>query len=42
MKILNYGKQYLDHKDYLSIRRVLKSDIITRGKQTIVFEKKIS
>ena len=42
MKILNYGKQYLDHNDYLSIRKVLKSDIITRGKQTIEFEKKIS
>jgi dTDP-4-amino-4,6-dideoxygalactose transaminase len=42
MKILNYGKQHLDHNDYLSIKKVLKSDIITRGKQTTTFEKKIS
>ena len=42
MKIINYGKQYLDNKDYNEVKKVLKSDVITRGKFVNQFEKKIS
>ena len=42
MKIINYGKQYLDNKDYNEVKKVLKLDVITRGKFVNQFEKKIS
>ena len=41
MKIINYGKQYLDNKDYNEVKKVLKLDVITRGKFVNQFEKKI-
>ena len=40
MKIINYGKQYLDNKDYNKVKKVLKLDVITRGKFVNQFEKK--
>ena len=42
MKIIPYGKQYIDKNDILSVSRALKSDKITSGLEVQKFEKKIS
>ena len=42
MKIINYGKQYLDKDDYKHVKKVLETDTITRGKFVNKFEDKIS
>lgn len=41
-KDLNYGKQWIDEDDIHEVVKVLKSDIITRGPKTEVFERRLS
>ena len=40
MKIIPYGRQYISKDDIKSVNKVLRSNIITNGKQVINFEKK--
>ena len=40
MKIIPYGRQYISKEDIKSVNKVLRSNIITNGKQVINFEKK--
>lgn len=42
MKIIPYGKHYIDKKDLNSVIKTLQKDKITTGKTTINFENKIS
>lgn len=41
MKIIPYGRQYIDHKDIKSVSRVLNGELITTGSQIDKFENKI-
>ena len=41
MKIIPYGRQYIDHKDIKSVSRVLNGELITTGSQVDKFENKI-
>ena len=41
MKIIPYGRQYIDHKDIKSVSKVLNSELITTGSQVDKFENKI-
>ena len=41
MKIINYGKQYIDNEDIRYVGKALKSEKITQGKFVSLFEKKI-
>jgi dTDP-4-amino-4,6-dideoxygalactose transaminase len=42
MKLIPYGKQYIDQDDIRSVSKVLKNEKITSGKEVANFEKKIS
>ena len=42
MKIINYGKQYIDNEDIRYVGKALKSEKITQGKFVSLFEKKLS
>lgn len=42
MKIIPYGKQYIDKNDILSVSKALRSDKITTGSEVQKFEKKIN
>ena len=42
MKLIPYGKQYVDQNDIRSVSKVLKNEKITSGKEVTNFEKKIS
>ena len=42
MKLIPYGKQYIDQDDIRSVSKVLKNEKITSGKEVTNFEKKIS
>ena len=39
--MINYGSQYIDHKDIQSVTKVLKSNWLTQGPQVEKFEKKL-
>lgn len=39
---ISYGKQYISDEDILSVKKSLKSNIITQGKYVDLFEKKIN
>lgn len=41
MKNIPYSRQYIDTKDLKYVNQVLKSDFLTKGKQTLIFEKSI-
>ena len=41
MKIIPYGKQYIDIKDKASVSEVLSNDLITTGPYVKKFEKKL-
>ena len=41
MKIIPYGKQFIDHTDKKSVLKTLSNDLITTGPQVSKFEKKI-
>ena len=41
MKFIPYGKQYIDNEDVKVVSKVLKSDLITSGRQVNKFEEKI-
>ena len=40
MKLIPYGKQYIDQNDIRSVSKVLKNEKITSGKEVTNFEKK--
>ncbi len=42
MKLIPYGRQFIDNEDIKSVSSALKKDIITTGKLTSFFEKKIN
>ena len=42
MKIIPYGRQYIDQNDVKTVSNVLKKDLITSGNEIINFEKKIT
>jgi len=42
MKIIPYGKQYIDKNDILSVSKALRNDKITTGSEVQKFEKKIN
>ena len=42
MKIIPYGRQYIDNQDIKFVSKALKQDLITTGKYVKKFEKKIS
>jgi hypothetical protein len=42
MKIIPYGKQYIDSKDIAAVVKVLKSDYLTQGPSVLEFEKEFS
>jgi len=42
MKIINYGKHFIDKKDINEVTKVLKSNFLTQGPKVDQFEKKIS
>lgn len=41
MKVINYGKQFLDRNDYISVEKTLKTDFLTQGPLVEKFEKKL-
>ena len=41
MKIIPYGRQFIDKKDIQSVSKTLKKDKITTGSEIINFERKI-
>lgn len=41
MKLISYGRQYIDRKDILEVNKSLKADLITTGKYVSKFEKSI-
>ena len=41
MRTINYGKQFIDNEDILSIQKVLKSEYLTQGPQVEIFEKSL-
>ena len=42
MKIINYGRQYIDKEDIKYVGKALKSEKITQGKFVSIFEKNLS
>ena len=38
MKLIPYSRQYINNKDIINITKILKSDYLTKGSQTIKFE----
>ncbi|MDC0043753.1 DegT/DnrJ/EryC1/StrS family aminotransferase [Candidatus Pelagibacter sp.] len=42
MKIIPYGRQYIDNNDIQAVSKTLKKKLITSGEETIKFEKKIN
>ena len=42
MKLISYGRQYVDNQDILSVSASLKADKLTTGNKVKNFEKKIS
>ena len=42
MKIIPYGRQYIDNQDIKLVSKVLKQDLITTGKYVKKFERNIS
>jgi Predicted pyridoxal phosphate-dependent enzyme apparently involved in regulation of cell wall biogenesis len=40
--MIPYARQYIDERDIKSVQRVLKSEFLTQGPETIKFEKKLS
>ena len=42
MKIINYGKQYIDENDIRYVEKALRSEKITQGKFIHEFEKDLS
>jgi dTDP-4-amino-4,6-dideoxygalactose transaminase len=41
MKLIPYSRQYINNKDIINITKILKSDFLTKGSQTIKFEKEV-
>ena len=41
MKLIPYSRQYINNKDIINITNILKSDYLTKGSQTIKFEREI-
>ena len=41
MKLVPYGRHYIDNQDVNEVIKVLKSDIITGGSKVLEFEKQI-
>jgi dTDP-4-amino-4,6-dideoxygalactose transaminase len=42
MKIIPYGRQYIDHQDIRLVSKALKEDLITTGSYVKKFENKIN
>ena len=42
MKVIPYGRQYIDKSDINAVRKSLTNDLITTGKEVIKFEKLFS
>lgn len=38
MKLIPYSRQHINNKDIINITKILKSDYLTKGSQTIKFE----
>jgi dTDP-4-amino-4,6-dideoxygalactose transaminase len=41
MKLIPYSRQYINNKDITNITKILKSDYLTKGSQTIKFESEV-
>ena len=41
MKLIPYSRQYINNKDIINITKILKSDYLTKGSQTIKFENEV-
>ena len=41
MKLIPYSRQYINDKDIMNITKILKSDYLTKGSQTIKFENEV-
>lgn len=41
MKLIPYSRQYINDKDIINITKILKSDYLTKGSQTIKFENEV-
>ena len=42
MKLIPYGRQYIDKKDIAAVSKALTNELITTGKEVIRFEKLFS
>ena len=40
MKIIPYGRQHISSSDINAVKKTLKNDLITNGKEVFNFEKK--
>ena len=41
MQLINYGKQFVDSRDILSVKKVLLSNHLTQGPNVQLFEKSV-